>query len=252
MRHLIKQCPNAHCVYVADTINFPYGEKSYEQIKKIASGLLLKILEKYTPNAIVISCNTLSIVALEYFRKTFPDILFVGTVPAIKTASKISQTRKIGLLATNRTVESKYTQNLIHEFANDCQIIFRGDPELISFIENSFFFADEKQKEEAVKPAIDFFISQKVDTVILGCTHFLHIVDIVTELAKPNITIIDSCAGVINQALRIAPIDNDPNDHSPTQLFFITGHDESIDDKMFQNRYQAIAKKMKIIYGGVI
>ncbi len=252
MRHLIKKCPNAHCVYVADTLNFPYGEKNHEQIKDVAYKALCTILEKYTPNAVIISCNTLSIVAIDYFRKRFPDILFVGTVPAIKSAGKVSVKRRIGLLATNRTVESEYTQNLIKDFARDCEIIFRGDPELISFIENSFFFADEKQKEAVVSPVIDFFRSQNVDTVILGCTHFLHIVDIATKLANPDITIIDSCAGVVNQALRIAPIDNDPNDHSPTQLFFITGHDESIDDESFQKRYQAIAQKMNITYGGII
>ena len=227
-------------------------KENYTEIKAIANKLLCTILEKYTPNAVVISCNTLSIVALDFFRKTFPDILFVGTVPAIKSAGKTSINRRVGLLATNRTVESEYTKNLIRDFASDCEIVFRGDPELISFIENSFFFADEKQKEDMVQPVIDFFRNKNVDTLILGCTHFLHIVDIATKLANPDIAIIDSCAGVVNQALRIAPIDNDPNDHSPTQLFLITGHDESIDDETFQNRYQSIAQKMNITYGGLL
>ena len=252
MRHLIEKSPNAHCVYVADTKNFPYGEKSHGTIKKLAHKVLDSLLELYTPNAVVIGCNTLSIVALDYFRKTFPDILFVGTVPAIKSAGNFSKNRRIGLLATNRTVESDYTQRLIHDFAKDCEVISRGDPELISFIENSFFFASEKEKEAMVKPAIDFFRSKNVDTIILGCTHFLHIIDIANKLASPDITVIDSCAGVVNQALRIAPINNDPNDQSPTQLFFITGHDETIDDESFQNRYQTIAQKMNITYGGII
>ncbi len=252
MRYLTEKCPSARCVYLADTKNFPYGEKSSAEITLAACLALKGILKKYKPKAIVISCNTLSIVALDFFRKEFSDIAFVGTVPAIKMAGELSKNRRIGLLATNRTVESEYVKSLIFDFASDCEVFSRGDPNLISFIENSFFSANDEEKENAVKPAIDFFRARAVDTVILGCTHFLHIVDISTKLGQSDMKIIDSCAGVVNQALRVAPVDEKSRAESFTPLFFVTGHDESSDDDVFQKRYQMIAEKMEIRYGGVL
>ncbi len=251
MRYLKEKSPKARCIYVADTKNFPYGEKSATEITLAASMALQSILKCYTPKAIVLSCNTLSIVAIDFFRKQFPSIAFVGTVPAIKMAGAQSKNRRIGLLATNRTVESDYVKKLINDFASDCEIVFRGDPELISFIENSFFFATEEQKEKAVKPAIDFFKGSGVDTIVLGCTHFLHIVDISSKISSPNITIIDSCAGVVNQALRVATVESEGEDFSP--LFYVTGSDDdSFDEKVFEQRYQTIAEKIGIRYGGIV
>ncbi len=252
MSYLIEKSPSARCVYLADTMNFPYGTKNPAEITLAASLALQTLFKKYTPRAVVLSCNTLTIVAIEFFRKQFPHISFVGTVPAIKMAGEQSKTRRIGLLATNRTVESSYVKQLIKDFASDCDIVFRGDPELISFIENSYFFADDLQKEDAVKPAIDYFRSEKVDTIVLGCTHFLHIVDISSKLGSPDMKIIDSCAGVVKQALKVAHIEDSQEESSFTPLFFVTGHEDDQDDSVFQSRYQTIAEKIGIRYGGVL
>ncbi len=252
MHHLTEKCKSARCIYLADTKNFPYGEKSPDEITQAATQALESIFKHYTPRAVVISCNTLSIIALDVFRKQFPHVAFVGTVPAIKIAGEISKNRRIGLLATNRTVESDYVKKLLSDFASDCDVVFRGDPELISFIENSYFFASDKQKEDAVQPVVDFFRNKNVDTVVLGCTHFLHIVDISSRLAAPDMKIIDSCSGVVNQALRVAPIHTDASDDSFTPLFFVTGSEGEKDTEGFHERYQTIAERMGIRYGGVL
>src|SRR5574344_424067 len=138
LKCLKEKSPNSCCIYVGDTKNFPYGEKTKDQIIENSANCIKKIIEKWNPNVIVIACNTISVTALEEFRKRFPTKPFVGTVPAIKPASLISKTRKIGLLATNATVNHPYTKNLQKEFASDCQMISRGDPDLISFIEHKF------------------------------------------------------------------------------------------------------------------
>ncbi len=252
MRLLMEKSPKAACVYLADAKNFPYGEKTPAEITLVACTALMSIFKLYRPKAVVISCNTLSIIALDFFRKQFPNIAFVGTVPAIKLAGEQSKNRRIGLLATNRTVESDYVQQLIHDFASDCEITFRGDPSLISFIENSFFFASDIQKEDAVRPSIDFFKNHKVDTIVLGCTHFLHIVDISAKLGGPEIKIIDSCAGVVKQALKVASVDESVTKEDFSPIFYVTGHEDSHDETDFQDRYQKIAEKMGIRYGGVI
>lgn len=267
MLYLKKQNPLVRCIYLADTRNFPYGEKSPCEITDAAVTSLQLILKYFAPKGIVISCNTLSIIALKTLRKEFPHISFVGTVPAIKQAGLVSKNRRIGILATNRTVENPYTENLIARFAADCTVIKRGDPDLIYFIEHSFFSASDVQKEDAVRPAIDFFRSYDVDTIVLGCTHFLHIAELVARLTFPDIQIIDSCFGVVNQALRVL---KEAEKDAPEQVelkeaflasgkrlltqdetFFITGHDNMSDSKFSEARYQLIAHKLGIPYGGV-
>ena len=157
MRRLLELCPAAECVYVGDSKNFPYGEKSKQEITELVVDLCNKIIQRFNPKAIIVACNTMSVNALDELRESFPDVKFVGTVPAIKLASSLSQKRKIGLIASNSTVHNDYNQKLQQEFANDCTIISRGDMELISFIEKKAYSVNKQDILDACKNAADFF-----------------------------------------------------------------------------------------------
>lgn len=201
--HLQKKSPESKCVYLADSANFPYGTKSQDEIISCATEACAKILRHFSPRAIVIACNTISVTALSALREKFPDVPIVGTVPAIKLAATVTRNKKIGLLATSATVQNDYIENLEREFAGGCDIVCRGDDDLVSFVEHKFFDATEKEKCEAVSPAIEFFCTKNCDTIILGCTHFLHLAEIFQKVAGENITIVDSREGVANQAMRV-------------------------------------------------
>lgn len=204
MLDLKQKCPEASCVYLGDTKNFPYGEKSESEIISCAKSVVGKAIEKWNAKAVVIACNTMSVTALSSLRLCYPEIPIIGTVPAVRLAAKESAKRRIGLLATNATVNHPYTQKLIDDFASDCVVEKRGDPELVSFIEHSLFFATDEEKKNAVKPSLDFFASKDCDAIILGCTHFTHIADIMRKEASEGVKIIDSRNGVSNHALDVA------------------------------------------------
>ena len=193
MCYLNEKCPSASCVYVADAQNFPYGEKSSSEIIDCVVNLCTKIIDKFSPKVIVIACNTMSVTALSVLREKFP-VHFIGTVPAIKLASSISKNKKIGLLATRRSVSQDYTLKLIKDFASDCQVFSRGDGQLISFIERNLTTATEDEKLNAVKPAVNFFKANDVDTIILGCTHFIHFAPEIQKVAGEKFSLIDSRA----------------------------------------------------------
>jgi glutamate racemase len=207
MRRLLEICPAAECVYVGDSKNFPYGEKSQQEIINLVTDLCQKIIHRFDPKAIIVACNTMSVNALDELRETFPDVKFVGTVPAIKLASSLSQRRKIGLIASNSTVHNDYNQKLQQEFANDCTIISRGDKELISFIEKKAYSANKQDILDACKNAADFFAKSDVDVVVLGCTHFLNIKEEIQEAFGPDIKVVDSVDGVVKHALQVVDID---------------------------------------------
>ena len=165
----------------------------------------------------------MSVTALSVLRSKF-DVSFIGTVPAIKLASSITKNKRIGLLATRRSVSEAYTLKLINDFASDCKVFSRGDGELISFIEHNLTTATETEKLKAVKPAVDFFKENDVDTIILGCTHFIHFAPEIQKVAGEKISVIDSREGVVKQALKqLGHADGSLPDGIENKTFFITG-----------------------------
>ncbi len=203
LKYLKDRRPDSTCVYVGDTKNFPYGEKSSEEITEKSCECVEKIIEKFSPHTVIIACNTISVTALDVMRERFPETPFVGTVPAIKPAAKISKTRKIGLLATNATVNHPYTKKLISDFASDCTVFSRGDPDLISFIEHGYTLASDEERVEACRASCDFFKEKGCDVIVLACTHFLRMPEYIQKAAGPSVSVVDSREGVVRHALEV-------------------------------------------------
>lgn len=258
MTTLLQRAPEADCLYVADTANFPYGEKTHEQVVDCVKALVQKICDKFNPKVIVVACNTMSVNALEAVRKTFPAVQFVGTVPAIKLAASVSKKRRIGLLATHATCENPYNIELKNKFAADCTIVTRPDPDLISFIEHNAFTASREECLKAVKPAVDFFRSEDCDVMILGCTHFLNFTEVFEEISTPDIRVVDSIDGVVRHALDVATapvvkysrsecIENDATSNK-TAALYITG----LTDEQEKNQYTTLCSKFNISFCGVL
>ena len=253
MLHFQKKCPDVRCVYLGDTANFPYGEKTREQITECAAAASRLLIERFNPDAIVVACNTISVTALSELREMFPSVPFVGTVPAIKLAAAVSQKKRIGLLATRQTVENPYTDKLIADFASDCYIARRGDPDLIDFVEKKLFTATQEERDNAVIPAVSFFKQHDVDTIILGCTHFIHMADDIQKAAGSSVRVIDSRDGVVNQTMRVleACMSQSAKAKKNTctvenMTFYITG----VRDTVAEDEYRTLARNLKIPYGG--
>lgn len=249
MLYLKRATPNKNCVYVGDTKNFPYGEKTKTEVIDCVKIAVEKIIRNFDPKVIVLACNTMSVSALKEIRKEF-SIPFVGTVPAIKLAASITKNHRIGLLATERAVQEEYTKSLINDFASDSNVFCRGDGELIRFIEKEILNASEKDIKNAIQPAVDFFTSKEVDTVILGCTHFIHVAKEISEAMQKNVMIIDSRDGVTKQALKLSSANEKENQKDidiQDQSFFITS-----DIKEDEKHYKELAKKLNIPWAGFI
>lgn len=205
MLSLKEKVPAASCVYLGDTAHFPYGQKTQKEVAAAAAQAVRLMQKKWNPKTLVVACNTISVTALDDLRALFPSLPIVGTVPAIKLAAKVTANKRVGLLATNATVSHPYSQKLIDDFASDCVVFKRGDPDLIDFIEKKLFTASREERMAAVRPAVDYFVANGCDTIILGCTHFTHIADDIQAAAGDKVRVIDSREGVANQALRVFP-----------------------------------------------
>ncbi len=254
MQELKKKLPVARCVYIGDTEHFPYGQKSAEEITSSVSSVIEKIIRRWNPIAIVIACNTISVTSLEQLRMKFPERPIVGTVPAIRLASRVSKNRCIGLLATNATVNHPYCDFLSKQYAGDCLIFKRGDPDLIAFIEHDLFTSTPEQRRQAVKPAVDYFVSNGCDTIILGCTHFTHVAQDIANLAGDGVQVVDSRDGVATQAIKVETEELAKNHEfagvgelPADKAFFVTRIRSEQDSK----EYETLCNYFSIPWGGL-
>lgn len=165
--------PDLRLCYVADNAYFPYGTKEEAALVARVRDLLSEVARRFHPDLLVIACNTASTVALPAVREALA-VPVVGTVPAIKPAAQVSVTRVIGLLGTPGTVRRQYTQALIDEFAPDCTVLRHGSADLVELAEQKL--RGESIAPSAVKRALAGLFDQpggeRMDTVVLACTHF--------------------------------------------------------------------------------
>jgi glutamate racemase len=193
--------PNAPIVYAADSAGYPYGKKTDAELASRVPALLGRLVERFRPRLAVIACNTASTIALDHVRSAL-DLPVVGTVPAIKPAAEMSTSRVIGVLGTEATVRQPYVDDLASKFAADCTLIRYGAPGLVELAEAKLG-GDEVTVESiraAAQPMFDAPGGDRIDTVVLACTHF-PLLEQELRAAFPDVDYVDGGPGI---ARRIA------------------------------------------------
>ena len=193
--------PNAPIVYVADSAAYPYGTRSEAEIAGRVPALLGRLVERYHPRLAVIACNTASTIALGAVRAAL-EIPVVGTVPAIKPAAEMSQSRVIGVLGTPATVRQPYVDDLAKRYADDCMVIRHGSAELVALAEAKLGgeTIDVEEVAEAIEPLLQHPRGAQMDVVVLACTHFPLLAEELA-LALPKVSQVHGGPGI---ARRIA------------------------------------------------
>ncbi len=242
--------PTETFVYLADTANFPYGEKSIEELEQIVIKSVGRLIAHTNPKVVVVACNTASVVALPALRRSYP-IPFVGVVPAIKPAATLSKNRSIGLLATARTVTDKYTERLIRDFAADCNIARIADGKLVRFVESRILDAGIEEKRTAVAASVRSLREAHVDAVVLGCTHFVYLAAEIEEALGRGVKVLDSREGVGKQLARVVTPARNTQARRTADSFYVTGFGQQSGANQ-EERYRAFAERFGLRYDGVI
>jgi glutamate racemase len=173
LREISVLLPRVRLTYAADNAFFPYGTKTESALVARVSSVIHRLVGQVSPDLVVIACNTASTTALDAVRG-FLTIPVIGVVPAIKPAAAASRTRVIGLLGTATTVATRYTAALIQEFAAGCDVLTCGATELVEAAERKM--QGLPIDDTVVMDVLARLFSQpggdKLDTIVLGCTHF--------------------------------------------------------------------------------
>ncbi|MEN0035963.1 MAG: glutamate racemase [Cellvibrio sp.] len=196
-REIQQRLPQNPLVYASDNAFFPYGTKGEAELIERVDQVISELLERYPSDILVVACNTASTLTLPHLRSKL-SLPIVGVVPAIKPAALMSTTGVIGLLATPATVARPYTHELIREYATNSTVISLGSSELVQIAEQKL------RGEEIDLDAIGRIAQQlmqadqaeKMDVLVLACTHFPLLKDELAEHLPEQIKLIDSGAAI--------------------------------------------------------
>lgn len=189
---LKKIMPNENFYYFGDCQNAPYGPKTPEEILSLSLNVS-DFLYKKNIKAIVVACNTATSIAIKTLRNKYKDIPIIGVEPAVKLGVD-SGGQNILVMATQTTVrESKFKQ-LAEKFKNTSNIQAIACPELVQIVENDLLKDETLCKEQLIK-YFNNFDMDKIDTIVLGCTHFIFYKKYIREIFGYKHTIVDGNLG---------------------------------------------------------
>jgi glutamate racemase len=227
LREIVKARPDARYIYVADDAFFPYGHHSEEQIIARVVPLIGELIAARAPDLVVIACNTASTLVMSHLRAEY-RVPFVGTVPAIKPACARSRTKRVSVLGTRGTVKREYTQGLIRDFAQGCQVTLVGSGNLASLGEAALSgggVSDDNILAEIapcfVEDAEDS--SVRTDTVVLACTHFPLLLDRLVALAPWPVDWIDPAPAIARRVADLLGPGRGDADHAGAEMMFTSG-----------------------------
>jgi len=197
--------PGLPLVYACDNAAFPYGQKSEAWLKNRVISVVAGLIKEVQPSLIVLACNTASTLTLPDLRKNF-DLPVVGVVPAIKPAALITRSGYLGLLATCGTVNRPYTEKLMNEFAADCKIIKVGSNRLVELAE-VYLAGGQLADQDLLEILQPLLAEPRLDTVILGCTHFpllqAHLARVAEQAGAAPWQWIDSGAAIARRVVQL-------------------------------------------------
>lgn len=192
------QMPHESLIYVADTRYAPYGDKSTAFIQQRVHQIADWFVEQKV-KAIVIACNTATVNAIASLRESIA-IPIIGVEPAIKPAAAQSKTKKVGILVTRATANNARFLALINQFKNGSEILVQPCPGLVELIEHGQ--KDSPACQQLLQQYLQPLLLQKVDTIVLGCTHYPLVIDDIRQFCGPSITIMETAQPVTEQLAR--------------------------------------------------
>ena len=224
-KEIHKILPKESIIYLADSKNAPYGERSKEEIIDISTKNTEFLLSKGC-KIIVVACNTASTNAVQYLRENF-SVPIIRVQPAIKPAALNSRTKVVGILATKGTLKSDLLLETSQRFAQGVEVVEQVGEGLVSLIENGQMHSSEMDAllERHIQPMLE----KNIDYLVLGCTHYPFLTPQIKTLVGDKVSVLDSGEAIARQTKVILEAENLINkDHHKISRLFYTNKDTDV------------------------
>ena len=196
VRQIRRDLPHERVVYFGDSANAPYGVKPPEQVRDLSFAVVRQLLE-HNIKALVIACNTATSAAVNDLRKAY-DLPIIGMEPALKVACDRGHgtPQRIIVAATPLTLRERKFAELMNRFKQEHDIIPEPCPELVEIVEQGRL-DDHDLVLHTLQGYFGHYEQGEIDSLVLGCTHFVFYRDDLREILSPTTAIIDGNEGTV-------------------------------------------------------
>ena len=219
-KEVVTLMPSENTIYLADSKNAPYGEKDRNSIIELSVKNTEFLLNR-NAKLIVVACNTATTNAIHILRENY-KVPFIGIEPAIKPASLVTKTRKIGILATQGTLNSQLFEKTSEKIDQDITIIEQIGKGLVTLVEEGK--TDTPEMQSLLEKYLTPMVVENIDALVLGCTHYPYLISNIREILGNKIQVIDSGLAVAKQTKNILNkfglLNNSERESSVSHVFY--------------------------------
>jgi glutamate racemase len=222
VRELHRVMPHEDIVYLGDTARVPYGTKSPDTVTRFACEDAQFLVRKNV-KAIVVACNTASAWALAELQTRFPLPVFGVILPGARVAMEKSRNRRIGVVGTAATVRSKAYGNAILGRDPGAKVFSQACPLLVPLVEEGMI--EHKATQLILGEYLQPLLRRKVDTIILGCTHYPLLKKTMSRILGSGVALVDSaecCASFVAENLAQLRLLNQPGERLGSLRPYVT------------------------------
>lgn len=200
VRELIRQLPNESIIYFGDTARVPYGPKGEETVIRYSQDIA-GFLRTQKVKAIVVACNTATAHALPTLCAE-QDVPVIGVIePGARAAVRVSRDRRIGVIGTRGTIRSRAYDRAIMKLAPDATVTTAACPLFVPLIEEGWL--DSEPTRIVARGYLEPFTNGKIDTLVLGCTHYPLLKTVIGETVGRDVRLIDSAQETAAETARV-------------------------------------------------
>lgn len=197
LRHLRRRMPGERFLYYGDSAHAPYGVRSRAEVEALTLSTAERLMSRGL-KALVVACNTATSAAIEPLRAKYPELIVVGIEPALKLAADRFPGGRIGVMATPVTLREEKFCHLLTRYAARCQVYKIPAPQLVPLIEEGR--VDTPIMEQTLHTLLDPF-ADRMDALVLGCTHFPFASHAIERLLGPRVAVLDGGDGTARETL---------------------------------------------------
>lgn len=195
LRHLRRLLPGERFIYYGDSANAPYGTRSRQEVESLTLQAAAQLMERGI-KALVVACNTATSAAIEPLRRKYPDLIVVGIEPALKLAADRFPGGGIGVMATPVTLREEKFCRLLSRYEGSCRVYQIPAPQLVPLIEQGL--VDTPLMEQTLHGLLDPY-ADKIDALVLGCTHYPFASHAMERLLGPKVAVLDGGDGTARE-----------------------------------------------------
>jgi len=226
LREIRRELPAEDLIYVADSGYAPYGDRPEDYVRGRALAIM-EFLRAQDVKAVVVACNTATGIAVDALRACYTQPI-VAIEPAVKPAAAQTRSRVVGVLATTQTLAGQKFAKLVSTYAGDVEVLTQACPGLVEQVERGALTSPSTRSlvEQYLRPLLD----KGADAIVLGCTHYPFVSDLIREVAGPSVSIIDSAGPVAREVRRRLQVSGllAPESRIGTETFWTTGSPEQV------------------------